>query len=434
MKRVCFVLAVLLSSLAFADDFTNILQDLAMQTACLGKYSNAEAGNYSIPDPHDYYTPEMMAQRFSKMSGNRTRIQTFYGICFDYAQAAWDDIKRYQASYNRAGMRNQEWYIAAVDDNPNYITLYDPIPDERVQWNGYGYVDKRDGKYLRKLNGVYCKKKSDKYVTAHGSNTTYHAWLWVQRTNGTWYWIDPTWTDNTGYVWYGKVSGDREIELTPDMRYCVTTPPSSYIADNKQKPSTQNTRPKSSNTSNYRNYNTFGTFALTFSPSATCFNQYYKKYNSADDDNINDIADDANSEPLTQFDLSFGIDAFGNRDCGCFVVDWIYDEEANSDELTDKTNAILFGHCYGLRLTSWFALYGGGGIGWYWNETSQTQFDSKKGMYVTEENKSNGFAYKVNGGIMIPIATKIDLKFDVSWNNICGLTYGIGFGYNPFAN
>ena len=216
MKLVCFVLAVLLSSLAFADDFTNILQDLAMQTACLGKYSNAEAGNYSIPDPHDYYTPEMMAERFSKMSGNRTRIQTFYGICFDYAQAAWDDIKRYQASYNRAGMKNQEWYIAAVDDNPNYITLYDPIPEERVKWNGNRYIDTRDGKYLEKYNGVYCKKKYSFYVMAHGYATN-HAWLWVQRTDGTWYWIDPTWTDNTGYVWYGYVAGGIDPEFVNDV-------------------------------------------------------------------------------------------------------------------------------------------------------------------------------------------------------------------------
>lgn len=52
-----------------------------------------------MKDPHDHYTPNMMKQRFADMSGERTRIQTFYGICFDYAQAAWDDIKRYQGVY-----------------------------------------------------------------------------------------------------------------------------------------------------------------------------------------------------------------------------------------------------------------------------------------------------------------------------------------------
>ena len=45
----------------------------------------------------------------------------------------------------------------------------------------------------------------------------------------------------------------------------------------------------------------------------------YDKYLKGDD-----IADDANSEPLTQFDLGFGIDAFGNRDCCCIVFDWIF--------------------------------------------------------------------------------------------------------------
>ena len=407
MKRLLFILVILCASSSFADSFTDILQDLAMQTACLGQYSNTEAGDYYNPDPHDYYTPSMMAKRFKQMSGDRTRTQTFYGICFDYAQAAWEDIKRYQSSYNTAGMLNQEWYIAVVGDNPNCITLCDPIPENRVRWNGYGYIDTKDGKYLEKHNGVYCKKKKEMYVQSHnhsnGTYTTWHAWLWVQKTNGTWYWIDPTWTDNTGYVWYGYVSGGREIQLMPDTLYCVTEPPAPYIADNKQKPSTQNTRPKSSNTSRYRNYDTFCTWSLSFSASATCSKQYYN--------------DNNNETNFGSFDLGFGIDAFGNRDCCCIVFDWIYDEEANTKELTDKTNAILFGLCYGPRLTSWLALYGGGGIGWYWNETSQT---------------SNGFAYKVNSGIMIPIETEYDLKFDISWNNLCGLTYGIGFGIKAY--
>ncbi len=145
----------------FSDSFLNILQDLAKQTACIGTYSATQAGGGWYDDPHDYYTPQMLAERFKKMSGERTRTQTFYGVCFDYAQAAWDDIRTYQASYNNAGMKNSQWYIAAVDDNQNYITLYDPVSKEKSD---------------RKMNGVYLKRNSSYSIQAHG-NATHHAWL-----------------------------------------------------------------------------------------------------------------------------------------------------------------------------------------------------------------------------------------------------------------
>jgi hypothetical protein len=63
-----------------------ILQDLAVQTACLGMYSSAEAGildnvTNRYVDPPDWYTPPMMNTRFVEMSGEMTRINTFYGIC-----------------------------------------------------------------------------------------------------------------------------------------------------------------------------------------------------------------------------------------------------------------------------------------------------------------------------------------------------------------
>lgn len=230
MRKHLLIISVLFifERICFADTFTDLLQDLAMQTACLGTYSNTEAGKYGIRDPHDYYSPPMLAERFAKMSGDRTRIQTFYGICFDYAQAAWDNIKQYQSNYNKVGMLNQQWYIVAIKDNPNIITLYDPIPESRIQQVGSYYTDKRDGVVLERWNGVYCKKNSEYKIKTH-SGATWHAWLWIQRTDNTWYWIDPTWTDNTGYVWWGYVSNTEEIQLAPSAKYCITCPP--YLPD-----------------------------------------------------------------------------------------------------------------------------------------------------------------------------------------------------------
>ena len=47
MKKNWLVCVFICFSLNFAnaDDFTDMLQDLAMQTACLGAYSSTEAGS-----------------------------------------------------------------------------------------------------------------------------------------------------------------------------------------------------------------------------------------------------------------------------------------------------------------------------------------------------------------------------------------------------
>ena len=194
-----------------ADNLSDLLQDLAIQTACLGMYSTAQTGVYvtsRYDDPPDWYDPPMMANRFAKMSGNMTRIETFYGVCFDYAQFAWDDIKRYQRAYNDAGMKSQQWYIAATNPGDPYtIILYDPVPREMATTIS---------------NGVYLKENSRHKVYAH-DGATGHAWLWVQHNNGTWYWIDPTWTDNTGYPWWGIVENGREVQYYPYSEYCVAS-------------------------------------------------------------------------------------------------------------------------------------------------------------------------------------------------------------------
>ena len=229
-KYVCFiVLFTIIVSTTTADALADILQDLAVQTACLGMYSTAQTGVYvtsRYDDPPDWYDPPMLANRFAAMSGNMTRINTFYGVCFDYAQFAWDDIKRYQKSYNDAGMIGQQWYIAVTNKNDPYtIILYDPVSRENATIIS---------------NGVYLKENSRHRVYAH-DGATGHAWLWVQHSNGTWYWIDPTWTDNTGYVWWGIVKNGEEIQYDPDPKYCVA---SNYPKSNRTNPTPSGTPPK----------------------------------------------------------------------------------------------------------------------------------------------------------------------------------------------
>jgi hypothetical protein len=214
-KKVLIVFLLFLSLICKinADELADRLQDLAIQTACLGMYSSTEAGirdnitNRYI-DPPDWYIPPMMAQRFSNMSGSMTRTITFYGICFDYAQFAWDDIKKYKNVYNEAGMKDSEWYIAVTYPNdPNIIYLYDPVSADRA---------------TTILNGIPVRENSRHRVRSH-DNATGHAWIWVQHKNGTWYWIDPTWTDNTGYPWWGIVKDGKEVQYYPNRNYSIAT-------------------------------------------------------------------------------------------------------------------------------------------------------------------------------------------------------------------
>ena len=157
------ILLMFLSNNSFADSFTDIIQDLAIQTACIGTYSATQAGGGWYDDPYDYYTPDMMAERFKNMSGNMTRTITFYGVCFDYAQFAFDDIETYKSLYNQEGMYEWSWWLAGVHENPNEITLSYPTNKSNAN---------------RVQNGVFVKEGNSKNVKTHkmpnGTRATNH--------------------------------------------------------------------------------------------------------------------------------------------------------------------------------------------------------------------------------------------------------------------
>jgi tetratricopeptide (TPR) repeat protein len=207
LKR--YVLALLLlpvqAAFAGADSFTDELQWLAKYTACIGQYSRAQAGNYALGDPQDYYKPADIREYLAKQSGTRTSTATFYGICFDYAQAAYNEISAARSRYENLGMQQGGWYIAVAHGNPNQIVLYDPVSKDKA---------------TLVLNGVNVKESSRQNVRSH-EGATNHAWLWVYEKDGAIYWIDPTWTDNTGYVWWGVVRNGREEQFAPSAQFCA---------------------------------------------------------------------------------------------------------------------------------------------------------------------------------------------------------------------
>jgi tetratricopeptide (TPR) repeat protein len=209
MKRFTGVVLLLVSTALplAADDFTDALQWLTAQIACVGIYNRAQTGDYTHGDPTDHYKPSDMREYLTGLTGNRTRTNMFYGACFDYAHETYNFILNNQRYYESLGMTPGGWYMAVVEDNPNRITLYDPVPKDQTKVT---------------LNGVYVKESAQKNVQAH-SNATKHGWLWVYGKDGTVYWIDPTWTDNTGYVWWGVVQNGKEVQRDPLEQYCMVS-------------------------------------------------------------------------------------------------------------------------------------------------------------------------------------------------------------------
>jgi tetratricopeptide (TPR) repeat protein len=212
-KHIRLVLLLVSSSLAFADDFTDELQWLTALTACIGQYNMAQTGDYTVKDPQDYYRPSHIREWLARQSGNRTVTQTFYGICFDYAQWAYNTISQDRDRYERLGMKKGDWYIVGVGDNPRQITLYDPAARDKATVI---------------MNGVPLKEDSRQNVSAHGDAKN-HAWLWVYGNDGTIYWLDPTWTDNTGYVWWGVVRNGEETQIRPAENYCMVMLPNNIV-------------------------------------------------------------------------------------------------------------------------------------------------------------------------------------------------------------
>lgn len=387
------IISLLAATLSYADSFTDILQDLAVQTACIGQYSATQAGGGWYDDPHDYYTPPMMAERFKNMSGNMTRTTTFYGVCFDYAEFAYWDIKDYQTLYNNEGMRESQFFLAGVDSNSNVITLSSPANRNeatRIQ-NGvyvktYGSASYRDVKTHKMLNGA---------------RALHHAWLWVMRNDGVWFWIDPTWTDNLGYVVYGYVANGEEIQLRPDEKYCITYPdylknlPAPPKWGKKLAPSTStatsstSTSYSSSNSSNpiggYFSFGYTGSFNLENETESSFFN-------------FNKCGFEFSSETLADQGDIFAI----------FSFDYLID---HSEEKT--VDSWLVGFDWGYGLLSFFQPYLGGSLGMKWTDSFSWE--------------NIGFAWKVNGGIRIPLSS-FTVRTDISYGTILGLAGTVAVG------
>lgn len=394
--------------LSFADSFTDAIQDLAVQTACIGTYSATQAGGGWDDDPYDYYTPNMMAERFKKMSGNMTRTTTFYGVCFDYADFAWQDVEKYKTWYTEQGMYERQFWIAGVHENPNIIELSHP-------------GTKND--HTRMQNGVPIKtyNNSNRNVKTH-SGATKHAWLWIQRADGVWFWIDPTWTDNTGYVVYGYVTDGKEIQCRPDKGYCLKYPPE---LDNFPLPPAMGVKKAPSKTANSTNreeiINDAAPEYLTDLIIDTARKTFVDVNYDGMDSYIGLIAscnipfNSMKNKSISTDIMSFGLDVPVETEVGALILGFNYlrnfkdDKQLQAGLLIFDFNKRFFNHLSGF-------LGGGAGFGFYPPKSAQGNAVPTLEM-----------AYKVNTGFLFNISHFIT-KVEISYDNVIGFSAGAGVG------
>ncbi len=188
------------SAYYYDADFAEQLQWLAVVVACKGTYDMAYTGDFSTPNPTDYYTTSFIKKYLVSNEGKASRgTPTFEGICFDYADWAYKELSVTKAKYsNIAGF----WMVGTFADSNDII---------RYRIAEYGESSDRT------INDTPVVVFNHNHIKAH-DNAKHHAWFWVQSTDGTIYWIDPTWTDNSGRPVYGIVRNGQEIELEPDSR------------------------------------------------------------------------------------------------------------------------------------------------------------------------------------------------------------------------
>lgn len=418
MKKLLFVPLVLISTIsAFADSFTDAIQDLAIQTACLGMYSMTEAGGGWHDDPHDYYTPQMMAERFAEMSGNMTRTATFYGVCFDYAQCAWEDIENYKGWYNKQGMyEGQFWLAWDYNNDPNTIELGSPAKSSSAATKIMNGVPIKT--YSSSLRSV----KTHRQNNGKGPRATGHAWLWIERADGVWFWIDPTWTDNTGYVVYGYVSNDEEIQCRPDRDFCINYPDALNRLPLPPPMGAKKAPSRSANsTDRNETIKDAGSDWMTelFLDESRDFEDGYVVFFAAVNVPFPSIMD--KSPNVNQMSFSLEMPVLVNI---AAILGLEYLQNITDDY---RIHGGLFTFDFTRRLTNNIAWYLGGGMGFRFDpdNDSESFVPHNTPVYLADTRL---YAFKVDTGFLLNIS-RIFTKIEVSYDNIIGFSVGTGIGF-----
>ena len=368
------------------DSFFEAIQWNTIYSACIGQYSNSEAG-IDAPDPYDFYTPADLGTYLSEKSGRKTKTDTFYGVCFDYAYAAYYEIVEHLSSYNSSGLYESEFYIVGTNSDSSTITLYKPSTS---------------GAFDIILNGEYLKIVATKDTLAHknsiGQRATNRAWIWIKRNDGVWFWCDPTWTDNTGCVVLGYVNDyGEEIQIKPDEYWCKNYP--AYLGSLPTIPpkgpalSPSTYSPRTSTTTEYSrevpannyDYSSLSDTYIILSAGFLCHN-------------LMDVM------MLEEIGLSLSLEG-GSAFRVPIMLQIDYFSDFNADRL-------LFNFNIGFQGGHWFTIYTGAGYGSY---------------VVPLDDAETSDLWKINLGIRL-IANYESFRMELSYLSDVGCIFGIYVG------
>jgi len=182
-------------------NFAYRMQWLAVKVACKGVYDMAYTGDFRANNPTDYYKTSFIKSYLASNDGNASRgTILFEGICFDYADFAYQEVKDNTKEYPNVA----NFWMVGTFKNSSDIVAYK--------------VANAGETSTMTINKTPVVVFSHNHISAHDGATN-HAWFWVQTTDGIVYWVDPTWTDNSGRPVYGIVRGGKEVQLEPDSRF-----------------------------------------------------------------------------------------------------------------------------------------------------------------------------------------------------------------------
>lgn len=184
----------------YDENLSYRLQWLAVIIACKGMYDMAYTGDFRAKNPTDYYKTGFIKSYLANNDGKASKGTTlFEGICFDYADFAYQELKNNKKEYPNVA---NFWMVGTFQDSSDIVA--------------YKLAESGESPTMT-INRTPVVVFSHNHIFAHDSAKN-HAWFWVQSTDGTVYWVDPTWTDNSGCPVYGIVRGGKEIQLEPDSR------------------------------------------------------------------------------------------------------------------------------------------------------------------------------------------------------------------------
>ena len=193
----------------YDEDLTAQIQWLAVKIACKGIYDMAYRGDFSAKNPTDYYKTSFIKKYLASNEGKASKgTDLFEGICFDYADFSYRELRDHRNEYSS---RIAKFWMVGTFEDANDIITY------RIAQNGEKSNDTINGTpvVIFNHNHILAHKNAQNHVAQN------HAWFWIQITDGTMYWVDPTWTDNSGHPVYGIVRGGKEIQLPYYPNLCA---------------------------------------------------------------------------------------------------------------------------------------------------------------------------------------------------------------------